>query len=64
MAAIEIQTTGEGKRLQWVTIYTDSDEDRAEAWGSALIRSVNPKPNIRILDRPFGKVIGAWQEDS
>lgn len=64
MAAIEIQTTGEGKRLEWVTIYTDSDTRRAVEWVDyLLIGARNPKPNFRILDQPHGKVIGAWQED-
>ena len=63
MAAIEIQTTGEGERLKWVTIYTDSNEMRAVDWGNDLLRAVKPKPNLRIPDRPFGKVIGAWQDE-
>lgn len=63
MAAIEIQTTGESERLKWVTIYTDSNEVRAIDWGNNLLRTVQPKPNLRILDRPFGRVIGAWQEE-
>lgn len=62
MAAIEIQTTGEGKRLEWVTIYTDSDENRAVEWGHKLVGNMGDfAPAIRILDRPHGNVIGAWQ---
>lgn len=64
MAAIEIQTTGEGKRLEWVTIYTDSDERRAVEWGDKLVGNMGGfAPFIRILDRPHGNVIGAWQSE-
>lgn len=61
MAAIEIRTTGEGPRLEWVTIYTDSDPDRAVTWGNNLLMVVSPQPELRILDKPYGKVIGSWQ---
>lgn len=63
MAAIEIQTTGESARLRWVTIYIHISEMRAIDWANDLIRTVNPKPKLRILDRPFGTVIGAWQNE-
>lgn len=61
MAAIEIQTVGEGTRLEWVTIYSDTDAKRAVQWGDDLITLTVPQPHIRLLDKPHGKVIGAWQ---
>ncbi|MFF2054141.1 hypothetical protein ACFVU2_21220 [Leifsonia sp. NPDC058194] len=63
MSTIEIQTT-EGGRLSWVAIYQDSDDQRAIRWGDQLLsgfRRGEPRPYLRILDRPLGKVIGAWQ---
>lgn len=64
MAAIEIQTTGEGKRLEWVTIYTDTNGDRAIEWGNKLVGNMGDfAPVIRILDQVHGNVIGAWQAE-
>jgi hypothetical protein len=62
MSIIEIQTI-EGGRLEWVGIYSGSNDGHTIRWGDDLISRVNPKPNIRILDRQHGKVIGAWQAE-
>lgn len=65
MAVIEIQTI-EGGRLEWVGIMSASRFEDAIAWGDAMHLARYPKgmkPNLRILDRPHGKVIGAWQEE-
>lgn len=62
MAVIEIQTI-EGGRLDWVAIYSDTRMDRAIRWGDYLVNGVRPAPNLRILDRMHGNVIGAWQRD-
>lgn len=67
MAAIEIQTN-EGGRLEWVTIATDTNQDRLIEWGDRLLAGFHRgdiKPNIRILDKEAhrgGVVIGAWQD--
>lgn len=65
MAIVEIQTI-EGGRLEWVAIYRDSNTERACRWGDQLLsgfRPREPKPFLRILDGPLGKVIGAWQAE-
>jgi hypothetical protein len=62
MAVIEIQTI-EGGRLEWVAIYSDSNTERAMGWGNRLLLGTLPKPNLRILDRLHGSVIGAWQSE-
>jgi hypothetical protein len=62
MAVIEIQTI-EGGRLEWVAIYRDTDAARAIEWGDKLLLIARPKPNLRILDRQLGRVIGAWQPE-
>ena len=64
MAVIEIQTI-EGGRLEWVAIYSDTDTERAVRWGDRLVAGfVRPdRPNIRILNRLHGEVIGAWQTE-
>jgi hypothetical protein len=64
MPVIEIQTI-EGGRLEWVAIYSDSDPERAIRWGDRLVGGmVRPaRPNIRILNRLHGEVIGAWQQE-
>lgn len=65
MAVIEIGTI-EGKRLEWVGIYSDSDAERAVWWGDTLLSGFgphDPKPAIRLLDRAFGRVIGSWQPE-
>lgn len=63
MAVIEVQTI-EGGRIDWVAIYSDTDPERAVEWVDRLLMNARePKPHFRILDKRFGKVIGAWQEE-
>ncbi len=63
MAAIEIQTM-EGPRIEWVTVYFDSDTESAIRWVDYLLLGAqDPKPYFRLLDKIHGTVIGAWQEE-
>lgn len=65
MAVVEIQTI-EGGRLEWVGIMTASETEDAVRWGDAMMLARYPwgmKPKLRLLDRPHGTVIGAWQAE-